>query len=35
VLSFLVGDTSAALQIFCPAGLLLQRVECDIQKELD
>jgi hypothetical protein len=30
VLGFLVGTASGGLQIFCPAGLVLQRLGCDI-----
>ena len=35
VLGFLVGATSGGLQIFCPAGLVLQRLGCDIPTKLD
>jgi hypothetical protein len=34
VLGFLVGTTSNGLQIFCPAGLVLMRLNCDIPTNL-
>jgi hypothetical protein len=35
VLGFFVGTTNDGLQIFCPAGLVLKRLGCDIPTNLD